>query len=208
MGRQPYHAAPRARCAPRVLCVEGLVRAVRPDRGEELSRRAGGHPGPAPLPKRLSGFLEVRGLAGSRCSGLVSVPPHLNDSETVASDLFASVVQALDLSQLCGLGCRGHSTSNRSHFVSIRPLRELIERTEAKTASIRSHFTRSSIALPEPQPTQQRATPKLQRHGTTTTKAPAPAHPRRRGHRRRRLLHHVALPARPRESPFSSRHAR
>ena len=76
------------------------MRAVRPDRGEELSRRAGGHPVPAPLAKRLSGFLEVRGLAGSRCSGLASVPPHLNDSETVASDLFASVVQALDLSQV------------------------------------------------------------------------------------------------------------
>ena len=81
------------------------MRAVRPDRGEELSRRAGGHPVPAPLAKRLSGFLEVRGLAGSRCSGLASVPPHLNDSETVASDLFASVVQALDLSQPCGIGC-------------------------------------------------------------------------------------------------------
>ena len=95
-------------------------------------------------------LLPPRSRARGR-SGLVSVPPHLNDSETVASDLFASVVQALDLSQLCGIGCigcRGHSTSNRSHFVSIRPLRELIERTEAKTASIRSHFTRSSIALP------------------------------------------------------------
>ena len=101
-------------------------------------------------------LLPPRSRARGR-SGLVSVPPHLNDSETVASDLFASVVQALDLSQLCGIGCRGHSTSNKSHFVSIRPLRELIERTEAKTASIRSHFTRSSIALPEPQPTQQRA---------------------------------------------------
>ena len=59
---------------------EGLVRAVRPDRGEELSLRVGGHPVPAPLAKRLSGFLEVRGLAGSRCSGLVSLPPHLHVS--------------------------------------------------------------------------------------------------------------------------------
>ena len=34
-------------------------------------------------------------------SGLVPVPLRLNDSETVASDLFASVVQALDLAQFC-----------------------------------------------------------------------------------------------------------
>ena len=74
------------------------MRAVRPDRGEELSRRAGGHPVPAPLAKRLSGFLEVRVLAGSRCSGLVSMPPHLHVSETLTS-MFASVVQALDLAQ-------------------------------------------------------------------------------------------------------------
>ena len=165
-----------------------------------LSHVEGEHPGSQRLLCPLAwALLPPRSRARGR-SGLVSVPPHLNDSETVASDLFASVVQALDLSQLCGIGCRGHSTSNRSHFVSIRPLRELIERTEAKTASIRSHFTRSSIALPEPQPTQQRATPTLQRHGSTPTKAPAPAHPRRRGHRRRRLLHYTTVPARPRES--------
>ena len=113
-----------------------------------LSHVEGEHPGSQRLLCPLAwALLPPRSRARGR-SGLVSVPPHLNDSETVASDLFASVVQALDLSQLCGIGCRGHSTSNRSHFVSIRPLRELIERTEAKTASIRSHFTRSSIALP------------------------------------------------------------
>ena len=171
-----------------------------------LSYVEGEHPGSQRLLCPLAwALLPPRSRARGR-SGLVSVPPHLNDSETVASDLFASVVQALDLSQLCGIGCRGHSTSNRSHFVSIRPLRELIERTEAKTASIRSHFTRSSIALPEPQPTQQRVTPTLQRHGTTTTKAPAPAHPRRRGHRRRRLLHDSVISARPRESAVPGRH--
>ena len=55
---------------------EGLVRAVRPDRGEELSRRAGGHPVPAPLAKRLSGFWRC-GFAVL----LVSVRLHLNDSD-------------------------------------------------------------------------------------------------------------------------------
>ena len=61
---------------------EGLVRAVRPDRGEELSRRAGGHPGPAPFAKRLSGFLEVRVRGPSRIRATAS--QRLGDS---ASDL-------------------------------------------------------------------------------------------------------------------------
>ena len=132
-----------------VLCVPGGIyaRRSRPRRVILCGRCASWLASSAFCVRWLGSLAAARSRVRGR-SGLVSVPLRLHDSETVASDLFASVVQALDLSQLCGSGCRGHSTSNRSHFVSIRPLRELIERTEAKTASIRSRLTRSSIALP------------------------------------------------------------